>query len=99
MSENDYGFVLTRKVQPEPIYFTCTICQATKGTGFADGEANTGMKACASCAGHWGRSPATPNGYIGHSDRRVLRRLSAFTAALDWEVKNGQGRFRRYTAL
>lgn len=96
--EYDYGFVITRKVQPEPIYFTCTICRETKDSGRADGEAGTGIKVCSSCAGHWGRSPSTIAS-IGHADRRVLRRLSAFITALDWEVKNGQGRFRRYAAI
>lgn len=90
----EFDFIITRKPQPEPKHFTCSICRCRKDTPWADAPEGSGLLVCTSCAGHWGRSPATIAS-ISSADRRVLRRLSAFTTALDWEVKNGPKRFRR----
>lgn len=92
----EFDFIITRK--PEPDHFTCSICRVRKITWDADAPEGSGLLVCTSCAGHWGRSPATIAS-IGYADRRVLRRLSAFTTALDWEVKNGPKRFRRNTII
>lgn len=94
----DYDFVVTRKPQPEPVYFICSLCRVRKDNPWADAPERSGLLVCASCADHWGRSHATIVS-IGYADRRVLRRLSAFTTALDWEVKNGSKRFWRNTNI
>lgn len=100
MSERAATFdpVVSRRAPAVPdIRFRCVCCQQEDVPVFEDRwrpQLHSKPPLCLRCENHWGSRVARPP-RMTKGDLRALKRLVAITERLNWEIHNGDERWRK----
>lgn len=78
--------IVTRKPELERIQFECRCCMRVVTVDPWNPKRNE-PPICGYCVGHWGNTLSMRSG-ITRADVRLLQRVSALTARLEWEAIN-----------
>lgn len=89
----DIDVPVTAKEWTPPPAWRCVICEQDKQPSRWRSEDVGKPPVCRSCANHWSKVTRLPRSGVSRADMNELRRLDAVRSRLDWETKNGGGRF------